>query len=511
MVNESIVLSDVLKYKDYLNKMIVQFSGVDFVKVSKKKLLNKIGSQKEKLHSQLKRILKDETLSFSECLFVLMNWNGIIKPVCRSCYKKLRFRDITDGYVKKCDHCNEINDLVAEFNLIKLNKPIYNEIDKIAADVSLHTNSKPVVFTPKCNKPKTAGNTSELELRKMLKDKFKWGEFIYNKIYKHKTKNYSREIDIHITNLKLMAELHGYEHHHIDSKTVKQNLYYHVEKRLMASSLENSCIQLSSSFGSKRNAYICIRRIVEQSILLNPFLDIDVKTDPKHGLVLPFHMLSGDSVPVILDNIDPRKLEYESPVRHEGVQNFAEGFIYDSRYKIATLRFISNIKNNFPYCDNKFASMIQYRQHGDCVYIYKHYNYDNSVLEPEFNTLMHFKNFFIGKNGVTTVKYVGNYDYEHWLNFKFYCMPIDRAITKEEYLKNYKNYPIYNHIVKNAEPIYIIKSHVDIKYKNNNSYDHISEYSFETDPELKIPIDKHLKRVDGHYTIVNSGTFIITL
>jgi hypothetical protein len=78
-------------------------------------------------------------------------------------------------------------------------------------------------------------------------------------------------------------------------------------------------------------------------------------------------------------------------------------------------------------------------------------------------------------------------------------------------LENYRKYPIFTNITE-GEPICFIKSLTDRKAKHNNECDAIEEYSFETDPDLSIPVtENNLKKLPGCITIINSGTFILDL
>jgi hypothetical protein len=522
MVNDSIVLSDVVRYKNSLNKRIIELFGVDFSSVSKQKLLDFIGQGKETLHKRLKNLLKDETLSLSECLFVVMNYDGIIKPICKGCKRKLRFEELTDEFINKCDYCHTYNDLNQEFETIKNKqsptvKVTANKIDDMSIilnDKSAYENMTPIDYTPR---PATSGNASEIVIKKLCTDQYGHCDGVKietNKFRSHKKmKNLKLSFDLLIEYLKLYIESHGAHFHDIDSETVKGRFDYHKMKRELAELLGCVCLQYTTSFASRRLNSICIIRNIERSILSNNNLPIELRLNISYGLRMEFKHLH-DVTPIISDNIDYyNDFEFDTPICKEFRMNCPEGFINKSEYKIATLYFESNYtkEQHYPATIDKCAAMIQYRIVKGVAYIYKHYDYNNYIVNSEYNTLLMFANHFRKKYRVTAVKYIGNRDYEQPDNFKFFRMPINSKTTKRDYLENYRKYPIFTNITE-GEPICFIKSLTDRKAKHNNECDAIEEYSFETDPDLSIPVtENNLKKLPGCITIINSGTFILDL
>lgn len=522
MVNESVVLSEVLQYQNILNERTVKLFGVDLFSISKQKLLNDIGHKKEKLHRQLKRILKDETLSLPEGLHVLINYDGTIKPICKGCKRKLRFIELTDEFIKKCDYCNTYNDLNQEFEKFKNKqsptvKVTTNKIDDVFAtltDKSAYENMNPIDYTPP---PAKSGNASETVVKTLCIKQYgncKDVKIETNKFRNHKTiKNLKLSFDLLMEHLKLYIESHGARYHEINSSTVHGRLNYHKMKREIAELLGCICLQYTTSFASRRITQICIIRNIERSIISNNNLPIELRLDIAYGLRMEFKHLH-DVTPVISDNIDYyNDFEFNAPICNEFRMNCPEGFINKSEYKVATLYFESNYTKEqcYPATIEKCASMIQYRIVKGVAYIYKHYDYNNYILNPEYNTILMFAKHFRKKYRVTTVKYIGNRDYEQPDNLKFFGMPFNSKTTKKEYLENYRKYPIFTDITE-GEPICIIKSEIDKKPKHDNECDYIEEYSFETDPDLSIPVTKeNLKELPGCITLVNSGTFILTI
>ena len=521
MVNESIVLSEVLRYRNSLNERTFKLFGVDLFSISKQKLLNDIGHKKEKLHQQLKRLLKDETLSLPEGLSVLINYDGIIKPICKGCKRKLRFIELTDEFIKKCDYCNTYNDLNQEFEKIKekLSPTVTvtsNKIDDVFAtltDKSAYENMNLGEFKPR---PATSGNASETVIQELCIEKFKNNKkivIITNKNRQHETENYEREFDLIIEELNFYVESNGSHYHGIMSETVKGRVDYHISKRKLAESKGYVCIQYSTSFGSRRSTSICIRRNIERSILSNNNLSIETRLDPDNNLRMELKHLY-DVNPIIVDDINYDDIVFGSPMCVQFRMNCPEGFINKSEYRIATLLFESKYSNKqcYPFKENKWASMIQYRIIDGVVCIYKHYDYNNHIVNPEYNSLTTFANHFRKNLGDTTeVKYFGNRDTEQLHNLKFYGMPFKSHTTREEYLKNYLQYPIFKKVTE-AQPIWIVKSIVDIKKRHVNDCDYISKYSFESDPFLSIPVTKEtIDIIPGHNTIINSGCFILDL